>query len=413
MIVKSIAVAVIAGLLCVSCGPKDPAAATGGKSGKTLAGAADTTKAPARKGGEVRLPGAPVERVSDAQAATATGGANLPDTSDMPLAPKDAQWTIYCATVPDQNHVETSRALKAALIKRTGMREWYILHESDRSRLYYGFYRSIDNASDAAETKRAQTDRKKIDELVDGGGQRPFRACQFVQLNAPDPESRAEWNLVNAPEGMVWTLIVGAYKDSPDRKQAAVDAVREAREKYGEQAFYYHGDVVSNVCIGLWPDAAVIEERDDPDPNARRMGHGDLFVLPPGVKGSRMVDKRGKPVSAVSQRLVAVDDTLKAKIQQYPTMLVNGEELMYKKGGTVTRRQPSIIAAVPRPAKTLFAANPGNNDGQGTGGGFDGAADDTFSRPGYEDNAGVATPTPPTDSHRPTGSGKLRSLGNR
>ena len=40
----------------------------------------------------------------------------------------------------------------------------------------------------------------QIDEFVDGGGERPFRACQFVQLSAPDVESPPDWNLANLPD---------------------------------------------------------------------------------------------------------------------------------------------------------------------------------------------------------------------
>src|SRR5688572_6963110 len=124
MMVKSIAAGIVAGLMCVSCGPNDPGAAARGQgSGKTLAGAADTTKSRAKKQGELRIPNAPIERVATAggmgQATASPTASAVTDVSDMPLAPKDAQWTIFCATIADPNHIEISRALKTALVKRT------------------------------------------------------------------------------------------------------------------------------------------------------------------------------------------------------------------------------------------------------------------------------------------------------
>ena len=413
MTLKSLVAGLLAGVLCVSCGRKDPGtAAAGSKSGKTLAGAADTSKQKSRTQGEVRLPGAPVVPAPDASSDNATGAntaaaANAADLSDMPLAPKDAQWTIYCATLADPDHVTTSRGLKAALIKRTNMREWYILHENTQSRLYYGFYRSINDPKDAAESKRAQADRKKIDELVDGSNQRPFRACQFVQLSAPDPESPPQWNLVNLPPDKVWSLMIGAYKDHPDRKKFAVEAVRDARAA-GEEAYYFHGDNVSNVFVGAWPEDAVSEVRYDPDPAARRSGAGDVLVVPPGMKADAGVrDKSGKRVSVVSQQLVPVDESLKKKIEQYPNMGVNGEFLVYKARGK-QRLEGSKVVRIPRPSQTLF------RDNVAAGAGTALEPQDPFSRPGYEDNAAVSG----GGTRRPsksggTGTGGLRSIDGK
>jgi hypothetical protein len=422
MTVKSLLAGLLAGVMCVSCGENQPAGGQGQSRGKTLAGAADMSKSGAQKRGELRIPEAPIVRpqadVGGSAAAAPSSGAPLgADLSDMPLAPKDAQWTIYCATVADPSHVETSRSLKAALVKRTSMREWYILHESNQSRLYYGFYRSFNDKADAAESSRAQADRKKIDELVDGAGERPFRACQFVPLSAPDPESRPEWNLVNAPADKFWTLEIGSYKDHPDRKKFAVDAVREARAA-GEEAYYYHGDTVSSVCVGAWPETAVAEERVDSDPKARKNSHGDILVLPPGIKDpGKIRDKQGRPIGAVGQRLVPVEPSLTAKIEQYPVMLVNGEELIYKTKNS-TQKQSSLLKPIPRPGETLFRDNAAATGGrvatdqtQADGRGLD--PQDPFSRPGYEDTAVSRWRSQHQNSNPANRPGQLRSLGKQ
>ena len=426
MTVKSLAVGVLAGALCVSCGPNDPNAAQARGGGKTLAGAADASKAGKASQGVVRIPDAPLVRPPAAAAgnpsmppsidqAPAAAAPRAADLSDVPPAPKDAQWTLFCATIGGPDHVQISRALKSSLIKRTSMREWYIVHESSQSRLYYGYYRSIADKGDAAETARAQADRKRIDGLKDGNNERPFSACQFVQLAAPDPESPPQWNIVNAPQDRVWSLIVGAYKDHPERKKFAVDAVRDARAR-GEEAYYYHGDNVSNVLIGTWPDEAVVEERVD-ERNGANAIRDSIFVLPPGVQAPRsMRAKDGRNVRVVGQRLVAADPTLQEKIRQYPHMGVNGEFLVYKTNGKATM-QTSQVAVIPRPEQQLFQeapADPGAFAGPGAvandGRGLD--RPDAFSRPGYEDTASRQQPKEPSKSGGSTTGGRLRSIGD-
>ena len=382
MTIRTLLLSLIAGSVCVACG-----AGQGGQARRdTLAGTADTTKKPGRaEDREVRLPVAPItasvatdagdgfgppdslEGPAGAAADDPSAPAAVADTSDMPLAPKDAQWTIYCATLAGPDHMATTRALKTSLVKKTGMREWYILHESGQSRLYYGFYRSISDPADAAESRRAKTDHSKIDGLVDGGGERPFRACQFVQLSAPDPESPPDWNLANAPAGKVWTLMIAAYKDHPDRKKAAVESVRDARER-GEEAYYYHGDTVSNVFVGAYPDEAVIEEIVDAKEGVN--AQDPLLVLPPGMKVPGKVRRKGQAVRAVGQQLVPADPDLQAKIRQYPEMGVNGDTLVYKQNGRTFVQGP-VITMIPRPAHAFGPAAAAEEGG-------DGGADDAL-----------------------------------
>ena len=51
--------------------------------------------------------------------------------------PKDAQWTLYCRVVPGPDHVTRANAYKEDLIHNTSMKDWYVIHEEDRSVLYY------------------------------------------------------------------------------------------------------------------------------------------------------------------------------------------------------------------------------------------------------------------------------------
>lgn len=434
MSTKRLLLGLVVGSMCVSCGSGTPQDGAGRGRRDTLAGTADTTKKPARnEDREVRLPQAPITPSAapgdpyDDPATGALGGpaigidppAQAPADAgapEMPLAPKEAQWTIYCATVGGGDHMAMAKALKASLIQNTGMREWYIVSDNAQSRLYYGFYRSIADPADPVESKRAKGDRRKIDELVDKAGERPFRACQFVQLSAPDPESPPEWNLANAPQDKVWTLLIAAYKDHPDRKKAAVESVRDARAR-GEEAYYYHGDTVSNVFVGAWPEDAVLEEKVDAKEG---VGAQDpLLVLPPGMKVPGKVRRKGQAVRAVGQQLVPVDEGLKQKIEQYPHMGVNGSTLVYKQNGRI-RVQGPVIAPIPRPDETLFGADMGDEAEDGVPDdfrrgrdslGIDG--DGGGNRPAAPAGAGT---TPRDDS--PEGPGgrptrRLRGVGDR
>src|ERR1700734_2976972 len=62
--------------------------------------------------------------------------------SDMPVPPEGAQYTIYCQGIAGPDHLERSRALRQLLIQSTPMKDWYVIHATDQSTLYYGFYRS-------------------------------------------------------------------------------------------------------------------------------------------------------------------------------------------------------------------------------------------------------------------------------
>ena len=134
MTLKSLFAAVLAAAVCVSCGQNQPAGGTrAGRRHARRGGGHHAHQARARQQQvELRLPEAPIE---SSRAAARTGDAALrvrrrrspgcpaggasaasaADVSDVPLAPKDARWTIFCATIADANHVETARGLKAAL----------------------------------------------------------------------------------------------------------------------------------------------------------------------------------------------------------------------------------------------------------------------------------------------------------
>ena len=315
------------------------------------------------------------------------------------VVPAGAEWTIYCTTVPGIGHIERSKALRDALLRNTGMRDWYVVHAANETTLYYGFYKTMD--------RNVKATREKIDAMTDASGNRPFRNSLIVEVAAPDPQAPPQWNLANASRGMVWSLQVAAYADHPDRKKYAVDAVKGFREN-GVQAFYHHGQSVSSVCVGAWPEAAVRGDMEPAynDPNKQRpmeeiMSHNpaDIVVLPQGMppvnKEMMFGDRR---VRAVTPHLEAVDPTLLATMKTYPHHYYNGVvEGQKSKNGV--QAKPSFLVKIPRQADGVFgggalAADPG---GGATGAG---------NRPAASHDDRERRQPPPAPGY-----GRLRSLG--
>ncbi len=309
------------------------------------------------------------------------------DPNASPIPPRDAQWTIYCQAIPGVAHVEQANAFKGELIKLTKMNDWYVIHSEDESTLYYGFYRSINDPKDKKESERAQRDREKINALLDPQGNKIFQHCFFVEVTAPDPTAPPEWDLRNAPG--YWSVEIGVYKDSPARKQAAVDAVREAR-KAGIEAYYYHGPTASSVCIGSWPREAVREQDEQTaiahDPTQ------DVLVLPTPIAGMNNVEIRnreGQRVRALAPRTEIVDPSLLATMQKYPTHALNGAEVVQKakdpaSGEMKETKDSSLLVPIPHEGPSLLRQN--------------------APPPSL---VGPATPS------QPPGAGQLRSLGQQ
>src|SRR3954469_21725660 len=253
------------------------------------------------------------------QAAKSSTGATAPQAPPAPSIPAGAEWTILCTTVPSTMHIQQSTQLRDQLIKSTGMRDWYVVHGANDSTLYYGFFKSLD--------KNAKAARAKIDALTDAHGARPFSSAIIVELTPPDPEAPPQWDLVNAPRGMAWSVQIAAYEGSPQRKKFAVHAVREARVQ-GVPAYYYHGPSISSVCVGAWPDPAVRGDAEPAynDPNKKRsleqimaQQPADLVVLPPGMPVvNKDVRLKTGHARVVSPQLEVVDPSLLATLKSYP-----------------------------------------------------------------------------------------------
>lgn len=283
------------------------------------------------------------------QSQAAAGSTAPKGNSKGDVPPADAQYTIFCQVVRGPGHVQRSMELKQDLIHETGRDGWHLIHGADDSKIYFGYYRTFnDPEHEPQETARAQRDRIFIQGLKDPLGELRFRDSLFEPVGSPDPEAPREWDLANTPPNEFWSLQVGAYQGSPERKKYAVDAVRDMRA-HGIEAYYFHGDTISSVCVGAWPRLAVKEQdvRDDAhatDPSQTILVIGGT-TLPPGVD-PHVYDKDGRPMLMLAPKLEIVDESMKSAMKQYPNHAVNGEiHGKIVKGQTIP--DPSFLVQIP------------------------------------------------------------------
>jgi hypothetical protein len=287
--------------------------------------------------------------------------------SGAPIAPPDARMTLFCAAVGGPNHVAQSKQLKDQLIASTGMKDFYLIHGEEQSTLYYGYYKDFSDNRDPKEKLRADNDLKRIASLTDTAHNPLFHGALFVDVNTPDPQGPPEWNLINTPPDRFWTLQIGAYVDSPQRKQYAVDAVRQARAM-GIEAYYYHGPNVSSVCVGAFPKEALKETGKK---TARTYNSDETMVViaaprPKNTAEDQYIMQDGKrtKVTVVAPDVEPVDPKLIELMKRFPHSSVNGQERVTrsttpKTGRTIEVYDPSIIVEIKRPGANLGIPQPG------------------------------------------------------
>ncbi|MGD0770698.1 MAG: hypothetical protein ABSB42_21155 [Tepidisphaeraceae bacterium] len=293
----------------------------------------------------------PSSSTTDQTATDSTAPVTAPPTDDSSIpVPQGALYTLHCATFTGPSHILDAKRTKELLIRSTGSKDWYVVHSAEESDLYFGYYKTFDDRSQLAEYTRAQTDRARVSSLVSQDGDAMFSEVVFTSINMPDPPAPKEWDLASNPG--YWTLQIAVYKGSPERKQAAVDAVRGFRE-HGIEAYFRHGPATSEVYIGSWPRQAVREQESSvaqsDDPNQ------PLLVvpgpLPQGVDSDKVYDSQGRKMKVVMPNLQIVDESLKRATEQYPYYYVNGEvagrRMRMKDHSTQTIPWPSYLVQVP------------------------------------------------------------------
>lgn len=377
MRLRVVVVATLTGLGVAACSENAPSNGGAQSSGSDTQLTQTAKASPAGPASPERTaPQQPQPSAAAPQQRTATAAPAQSTASDDPIPPADARWTLYCYTVNSQTHVEDSKNLKRALANKTGKRDWYVIHGAQASTLYYGFFRAINDADGAADASRARRERDAVAKIEDSQGNKPFHTCAFVQLSAPDPSSRPEWSLANVdrdkdpkdPTRAYWSLQIMAFMNHPQRKEAAVQAVADLRAM-GVDAYYYHGETISSVCVGSWPPSAIKTQHvsNDEKLDGKGVAHAQnpnaTLVVTDTPLTNDMIpkakDEHGNPVVAVAPKLEIMDPAMKATIAKFATHAVN-YEIRVKKGASGNDiPDASFLVTIPRPkGNGLFDSDP-------------------------------------------------------
>lgn len=279
---------------------------------------------------------------------------------EIVIPDKDAKWTIFCTSVDGPAHVEQAKQLKAQLVAATKSSKWYIVHEDDKSSIYYGFYRTIDRGT--KEGDLAHADRLRIASMKNATGETTLQLATFLQIDRAAPDAPVEWDLgaITRNPKQYWSLQIAAYTadasdaEGHDRKWAAVESVKALRAQ-GIPAFFYHGESISSVCVGIWPEEAIKKQAGGNDSGnaGSRSAEQTLFVsnapLPPGVTPR---DPEGRPMKAMVPRVEIVDSTLHEMMLRFPSHMINAEERMHRVRDPKTGEErmvpaPSFLVLVP------------------------------------------------------------------
>jgi hypothetical protein len=206
--------------------------------------------------------------------------------------------------------------------------------------------------------------------MQDSDGNRVFSASLPVPIDSPDPQANPAWDI--ARTNGYWSIEIGTFANTPDRKQRAVNAVRDARAD-GVEAYYYHGPTASSVCIGCWPQEAAIEITPD-----QQNTNPDLPLLVTNTPMAPEIAEgyQKQNVQTAAPRVDVQDPTLTHELSVWKEHSVNGFTLKDEK---------PFLFKIPHkdPLDTMTPA----------------------------DSPTIAPPTPNTEQHAP-GVGQLRSVGD-
>lgn len=163
--------------------------------------------------------------------------------------PPDDTFTILLYMFRDPTHISSAKDWKQKAEKHTGWKGLFVVHKADHSRLYWGKYRTIDDAQpDLKKSKAYRTDK----------GIRPFAMSVIAVLPGKDV-GRPEWDLTKA-EG-TYTVLIAVFYNVPKagyvgRKRFSAQYCEQLR-KQGEEAYYKHDAGQSIVTVGSFPDSAI------------------------------------------------------------------------------------------------------------------------------------------------------------
>ena len=267
-------------------------------------------------------------------------------TSAKPAAPEinvipEGNFTLMCQSFNGVGHERLARLAKETYTRATGRTGFFVFHDTDHSELLYGGYKSNDARVDPVEAQRAEADLKWL-RSIKGPGDRPaFARSLLIPIPTADPAGNPEWNLANVdrdkpvtdPDRRYWSLVIAVYTSDVldrdgrpgDRKQMAVDAVRQARDM-GIPAFYYHGPSISHVCIGAWPRRAIAEQESSQASSKSESAansNESLVVSSVPLPDAMTKDLESRSMKVVQPRLDIRDADLIATWRRYNEYAVN------------------------------------------------------------------------------------------
>jgi hypothetical protein len=315
------------------------------------------------------------------EAPKVANGATEVAPPQITVIPEGARFSNECARFQGPDHIRQARLAKEQSIRATGSADFFVFHDTDQSVLFYGYYKERERERDPVEAKRAADDRAKIETFKNAMGERMFSRVFTVPIPTANPEAPPEWDLTKLnldkagddPTRKFWTVVVAAYTSDvrdeagrpADRKKMAIDSVRAARAM-GIEAYYYHGEAMSQVCVGAWPrkalreqDADQAESRDESKANS-----GEALVVSPAPlpKGFAERLEAKHDVKVFQPKVEILDPTLAKTLKEYDTYAVNFEaqivQMTDPKTGKVTKRpQPSFLTQIPSTDRSLISGN--------------------------------------------------------
>ncbi len=324
--------------------------------------------------------------------------------------PEGARFTIECARYGGPGHEQQARLVKDQVSRQTGRGDFRVVHNQNDSVLYLGYYRETERTRDPAEAKRSADDVNFLQQLKTASGSRYFRVPLAVAITTANPDAPPEWDLakldpekpITDPDRLLWTVVIAGYTTdavdeygrAADRKKLAVDAVRDARKMFPNQQFYYyHGENISQVCVGAWPRKAIAEQEmsSAESSNEGKANSGEALVVSPTALPQAFTDKleQNHNLRVVQPKVVILDPTLQQTLTTYSEYAVNGGLQMITvtdpvTGKKNTKAQPSFLTQIPvvQPSLLTGGSGSGVNDpgptlinpmGPGTTGGLRGA----------------------------------------
>jgi len=217
------------------------------------------------------------------------------DGTFVPAAGEEAH-TILLYSFAGANHVREAKSFKLKAAKYTQWTDLFVIHEADRSALYWGKYPN---------TKAAQTNLRRAKNYRTPAKVPVFAKALVVMLPGSEVGPR-QWNLAYVDGA--YTVAIAVFYDVPKdnyfgRKKYAVMYCRQLRQQ-GKEAYFRHGPARSTVTIGAFPESAI-----------------------------QMVRKGPKTVPVIR------DSKINAILAKYPDMAVNG------------RRRKVYLPKIPDPGK--------------------------------------------------------------